>query len=94
MDENEQARPAPVLLSDGTEVKPQLYIQKTCALYKVSTVYPAENRFTATVCFDHSGDLPGRTTVRGLTREQAARWKPASAQVVSRYHQYLDRGRS
>jgi len=39
------------------------------------------------------GDPPGRTTIRGLTREQAGHWKPASAQIVIRYHAYLDEGR-
>jgi hypothetical protein len=82
----------PLLTSDGAEVRMNLYIQDSRALYKVSTVYP--DRVTVTVCFDVNGQPLPRTTVRTLTPGQVAAMPVASTRIIGRYHAFLDGERS
>lgn len=81
-----------LVLKDGTEITPNLYIQNGRSLYKVGTPEPEGDRpgTTATVCFDNGVPL-ARTTVRRISAGALAQlWKPADDAIVERYHKFLD----
>ena len=76
-----------MLLADGLEVKPLMYIQDGRTLLKVSTVY--DTHITAQVCIDGT-KIPSRTSVRTVLARQVSGMRGASDAIVDRYHAMLD----
>jgi hypothetical protein len=81
-----------LLTSDGTEVRPNRYLQDgTRTLYKVSTLY--EGYVTLILCLDN-GETPPRTTVRPVPAERVRMMTSASDRIVEQYHDILDAARA